>query len=100
MINTDKEINKGKSNDTFCRRVSIKLKKNEQLNLTNWDGRIVLSLSMNIWIICYASIGKTEIVLLLGKDSRYICWNGLESEQINGLKKSWRFEDDTGFSQF
>ena len=32
----------------------------------------MLSVSIQMWIICYVSIGRKDKVLLLGKDLRYI----------------------------
>ena len=38
MINTNKYIKKGRAHGILCGGISIKLKKNEQLNWKNWDG--------------------------------------------------------------
>ena len=46
MTNTNKETKKWKANDTFCREISIKMKINEELKRINWDGKKVLSVSI------------------------------------------------------
>ena len=43
MINTNKNIKKGRSNDVLCRDISIILKKNEELEWKSCDSRKVLA---------------------------------------------------------
>ena len=46
MINTNKNIKKGRANDILCRDISIKLKKKEEFNQKGCDGRKVLAVSI------------------------------------------------------
>ena len=71
MMNTNKEIKKGKANGTLRRGISIKLKTNKQLNWKNWDGRKVLFVYINNVGYMLCEHWKVR-VLLLGKYSRYI----------------------------
>ena len=54
MITINKDIKNERANDTLCRGISIKLKKNEELKWKNLDGRRLLSVSMeNVdYMIC------------------------------------------------
>ena len=54
MINTNKNIKKGRANDALCRDISITLKKNEEFNWKSYNGRKLLAVSItNVDYVLY-----------------------------------------------
>ena len=62
MITTNKDIEKGRKNETLCREISVKLKTTFDLKLKHWDGRkSIIDINLKIDYMLYEH-GK-------GKDS-------------------------------
>ena len=47
MINTNKDLSKGRANGTLCRGLGIKLKDNAHLRSKNWDGKLIPTVSVD-----------------------------------------------------
>ena len=47
MINTNKDLSKGRVNGTLCKGLGIKLKKNVQVKCKNWDGKLIPTVSVD-----------------------------------------------------
>ena len=52
MINTNKDLSKGRANGTLCRGLGIKLKDNAHLISKNWDGKLVPTVSDIEYMLC------------------------------------------------